>query len=157
MLVDWSGSAFTIKGRAPDPQAYNLSLYTVVAAAAPFHQTDWSSTKFPAPRAPDQQAYNLALLNIAIVGSPFYQNNWPTQFSRLGMPDASRQTNINLFNNPVPFALYDWSKTAFAVPVRPDASLALNPNLYPETPPPPPSPELHDKPFFANVGKLMGN
>jgi hypothetical protein len=131
MLVDWSGSGFTLKGRAPDPQAYNLSLYTVVAAAAPFYQTDWSTTRFQTSRAPDQQSYNLALYTVTV--QPFAQYSWPQAIAPTKTV-SQNYLNIALLNPAVtnPFIPVDFSRQFVPIfPTLANSSVqSVNTNLF---------------------------
>lgn len=128
MMLDWSGSASSLRPRAPDLQGYNQALYTITVQGSPFYQTDWTSTKFASPRAPDQAAYNLALYSITVVASPFSQDDWSTTKFPAAKPAALQAYNQSIYSIS-PFIPVDWSVPSRikALPLWPTP---LNINLF---------------------------
>jgi hypothetical protein len=99
----------------------------------PFHQTDWSKTRF-AVFLPPAQPPNINLLSNP---QPFAQYDWLHPFvPPLGRPVTQQPNYPNFYKNPQPFAQLDWIKP-IRVPTVPGAPLPLNVNLYTGAPPAP--------------------
>lgn len=180
--MDWSRSV-----RAPMPAVDFYNLVLLAPSDSPFNQTDWAKPFFPrAARLPDQP-YNQALYTVTVTVLPFNQTDWTPTLRLKSQPAPAPVWNPNLFTNPIPFAQYHYPlvKRVPAAPV--DLSVALNLNLfknpipifnysYPQqqkplpytpaatigfqilnAPLPPPSLDVFDFQFIANVGKLMGH
>jgi hypothetical protein len=79
-----------------------------VPLATPFVQSIWEPVN-PVPSLPPQLVpYNANLYTVAVQAAPFAQLEWKPVSPPSRALDATRQTNINLFTNPIPFAQYDW-------------------------------------------------
>ena len=125
--TEWSAPKITPDFQAP-LQPYNLALYTVTVAVAPFYQTAWP---VPSPLRSTQSSYvyNQPLYSVAVVAAPFYQNIWPVPTLQQPAVPLSQQ---NILTNTLakPLIGPDLSTSKFQTPRAPDGTQQTNINLF---------------------------
>lgn len=114
--------------RAPVFQPYNLALYTVAVAQAPFVQTNWSKPFFPETPSLGSPSVNINLFTNPIPFGPYDYGEGPSRIPPF-RPDATQPLNPNLFTNPIPFAKFDWFPVG-QPPNSPPQALPYNINVF---------------------------
>lgn len=134
--------------------SYNQNLYTITVVASPFYQVDL----FPIRRPPSAPVLD-PTFNPNLFTNPIPILNLDSSGARFSRPviDVPQPYNLNLYGIvtvSLPFNQYDLASIRKPLMRLTDdpQNFAVLVSVGPVAPP-----ELHDLPFFANVGKLMGH
>lgn len=147
---DWTARAPQMPSRAPDQIERNPNIFSEV----PTVPIDWSARpqQFP-PRQPDQIYPDIAINVTPPPQAPFAQYDWSKPFFPPPSRDTTQPTNINLYQNPIPFGPYDLSYRPSQFPPRAPDQLYYNIVLNITAAQPPFIPVDYSKPFFPRVLK----